>query len=119
MMDSFGLKLSDVLNNPVFRCFMHLVFTSSKCFKFTLLQDLRSAVLKICDFIGKKLSEEEIESVVRQATFENMQKDPRANYENMPDDIAIKGKGRFLRKGKTEAVHCDNHLIPPLGVKWT
>ncbi|POI26012.1 hypothetical protein CIB84_010238, partial [Bambusicola thoracicus] len=48
---------------------------------------------------GKKLSEEEIESVVRQATFENMQKDPRANYENMPEDIAIKGKGRFLRKG--------------------
>ncbi|XP_031466651.1 amine sulfotransferase-like [Phasianus colchicus] len=67
-------------------------------------KDLRSTVLKICNFIGKKLSEEEIESVVRQATFENMQKDPRANYENMPDDIMIKGKGRFLRKGKTEAV---------------
>ncbi|XP_065590867.1 amine sulfotransferase-like [Cyrtonyx montezumae] len=62
-------------------------------------KDLRSAVLKICNFIGKKLSEEETESVVRQATFENMQKDPRANYENMPDDIAVKGKGRFLRKG--------------------
>uniref|UniRef100_A0A8C9F0Q5 Sulfotransferase n=1 Tax=Pavo cristatus TaxID=9049 RepID=A0A8C9F0Q5_PAVCR len=62
-------------------------------------KDLRSAVLKICNFIGKKLSEKEIESVVRQATFENMQKDPRANYENMPEDIAMKGKGRFLRKG--------------------
>jgi len=96
---------------------MHLVFTSPRCFKVTLLQDLRSAVLKICNFIGKKLSEEEIESVVRQATFENMQKDPRANYENMPDDIAIKGKGKFLRKGKTEADCCDNYLIPPLSVK--
>ncbi|OXB61942.1 hypothetical protein ASZ78_013987 [Callipepla squamata] len=62
-------------------------------------KDLRSAVLKICNFIGKQLSEEEIESVVRQATFENMQKDPRANYENMPDDIMVKGKGKFLRKG--------------------
>ena len=56
------------------------------------MQDLRSAVLKICNFIGKKLSEEEIE-------------------------IAIKGKGKFLRKGKTEADCCDNYLIPPLSVK--
>uniref|UniRef100_A0A8D0F7U9 Sulfotransferase n=1 Tax=Strix occidentalis caurina TaxID=311401 RepID=A0A8D0F7U9_STROC len=62
-------------------------------------KDLRSAVLKICNFLGKKLSEEEVDSVVRQATFENMRKDPRANYENLPDDIALKNKGSFLRKG--------------------
>ncbi|NXS66031.1 ST3A1 sulfotransferase, partial [Pandion haliaetus] len=62
-------------------------------------KDLRSAVLKICNFLGKKLSEEEVDSVVRQAAFENMRKDPRANYENLPDDIAMKDKGSFLRKG--------------------
>ncbi|XP_074006864.1 amine sulfotransferase-like [Numenius arquata] len=62
-------------------------------------KDLRSAVLKICNFIGKKLSEAEVDSVVRQATFENMKKDPRANYENLPDDMAAKDKGSFLRKG--------------------
>ncbi|NXX82080.1 ST3A1 sulfotransferase, partial [Urocolius indicus] len=62
-------------------------------------KDLRSAVLKICNFIGKKLSEEEVDSVVKQATFENMRKDPRANYENLPDDITAKDKGSFLRKG--------------------
>ncbi|NXY73038.1 ST3A1 sulfotransferase, partial [Glareola pratincola] len=62
-------------------------------------KDLRSAVLKICNFLGKKLSEEEVDSVVRQATFENMRKDPRANYENLPGDIVAKDKGSFLRKG--------------------
>ncbi|KFV38770.1 Amine sulfotransferase, partial [Tyto alba] len=62
-------------------------------------KDLRSAVLKICDFLDRKLSEEEVDSVVRQATFENMRKDPRANYENLPDDIIDKDKGSFLRKG--------------------
>lgn len=67
------------------------------------MQDLRSAVLKICNFLGRKLSEEELDSVVRQAAFENMRKDPRANYENLPDDIVEKDKGSFLRKGKVEA----------------
>ncbi|NXF95797.1 ST3A1 sulfotransferase, partial [Eubucco bourcierii] len=62
-------------------------------------KDLRSAVLKICKFLGKKLSEEELDSVVRQASFENMKKDPRANYENLPDDVVAKDKGTFLRKG--------------------
>ncbi|XP_009895705.1 amine sulfotransferase [Dryobates pubescens] len=62
-------------------------------------KDLRSAVLKICRFLGKKLSEEEVDSVVRQATFDNMKKDPRANYENLPDEFVARDKGTFLRKG--------------------
>uniref|UniRef100_A0A8C6Z7R2 Sulfotransferase n=1 Tax=Nothoprocta perdicaria TaxID=30464 RepID=A0A8C6Z7R2_NOTPE len=62
-------------------------------------KDLRSAVLKICNFLGKQLSEEEVESVVRQAMFENMRKDPRANYEKMPGHREEDGKCLFLRKG--------------------
>ncbi|NWI20549.1 ST3A1 sulfotransferase, partial [Crypturellus soui] len=62
-------------------------------------KDLRSAVLKICNFLGRKLSEKEVESVVRQATFENMRKDPRANYEKLPEIFEENKEGHFLRKG--------------------
>lgn len=69
-------------------------------------------MLKICKFLGRKLSEEELDSVVTQASFENMKKDPRANYENLPDDVVDKHKGSFLRKGKVEAVSCISYLVP-------
>ncbi|NWI20550.1 ST3A1 sulfotransferase, partial [Crypturellus soui] len=62
-------------------------------------KDLQSAVLKICNFLGRKLSEKEVESVVRQATFENMKKDPRANYEKLPGYIKEDKQSHFLRKG--------------------
>ncbi|KAM8809575.1 amine sulfotransferase-like [Eudromia elegans] len=62
-------------------------------------KDLRSAVLKICNFLGRKLSEKEVESVVRQATFENMRKDPRANYEKIQGHLKKDREGHFLRKG--------------------
>ncbi|XP_077157516.1 amine sulfotransferase-like isoform X1 [Paroedura picta] len=62
-------------------------------------KDLRTSVLKICNFLGKRLTEEELQDVVDKATFNKMRMDPRANYENMPPDILEKGKGHFLRKG--------------------
>ncbi|KAM8809900.1 amine sulfotransferase-like [Eudromia elegans] len=62
-------------------------------------KDLRSAVLKICNFLGRNLSEKELESVVRQATFENMRKDPRANNEKMPGQLKEDREGHFMRKG--------------------
>ncbi|XP_015264547.1 PREDICTED: amine sulfotransferase-like [Gekko japonicus] len=63
-------------------------------------KDLRSSVLKICSFLGKKLTEEELQVVVDKATFDKMRIDPRSNYENMPTDLLEKGKGHFLRKEK-------------------
>uniref|UniRef100_A0A670IBQ2 Sulfotransferase n=1 Tax=Podarcis muralis TaxID=64176 RepID=A0A670IBQ2_PODMU len=62
-------------------------------------KDLRSCVLKLCNFLGKRLTEKEVDAVVDQATFNKMKADPRANYEFMPPDLMDHSKGHFLRKG--------------------
>ncbi|KAK7835293.1 hypothetical protein U0070_017829, partial [Myodes glareolus] len=64
-------------------------------------KDLRGSVLKICSFLEKELSEEDIDAVVRQATFQNMKSDLRANYEDIiREEIGARNdEGTFLRKG--------------------
>nr|XP_006123298.3 amine sulfotransferase-like [Pelodiscus sinensis] len=63
-------------------------------------KDLRGAVLKICKFLGKQLTEKELDTVVENASFDNMKRDVRANYENIPEtSLQEQGKGYFLRKG--------------------
>ena len=58
-------------------------------------------MLKICSFLEKELSEEDVDAVVRQATFQNMKSDPRANYENIiRKEIGTRNnEATFLRKG--------------------
>ncbi|KAH1172702.1 amine sulfotransferase-like [Mauremys mutica] len=63
-----------------------------------LKKDLRSAVLKICDFLGKQLTEKELNVVVEKAVFDNMKSDPRSNYEDKTC-ILEKGRDNFLRRG--------------------
>lgn len=58
-------------------------------------------MLKICSFLEKELSEEDVDAVVRQATFQKMKADPRANYEHIiKDELGTRNNtGAFLRKG--------------------
>uniref|UniRef100_A0A8D0C248 Sulfotransferase n=3 Tax=Salvator merianae TaxID=96440 RepID=A0A8D0C248_SALMN len=62
-------------------------------------RDLRSSVVKICNFLGRRLTEGEIDDVVEKATFNKMKADPRANYEFLNSDQLDLSKGHFLRKG--------------------
>ncbi|XP_053140030.1 amine sulfotransferase-like [Hemicordylus capensis] len=62
-------------------------------------KDLRSAVLKICNFLGKRLSEEELADVVEKAGFDKMKMDRRTNYTTISADLLDFSKGAFLRKG--------------------
>nr|XP_026270781.1 amine sulfotransferase-like [Urocitellus parryii] len=64
-------------------------------------KDLRSAVLKICGFLEKELSEEVVDTVVKQASFQNMKTNPQANYHGITKyELGVRNdKGHFLRKG--------------------
>lgn len=68
------------------------------------VQDLPSAVERISLFLGKELTDEQLANVVKHSTFNNMQKIPQANYEQIPDSMLNHHQGRFMRKGKS--VYC-------------
>eukprot|EP00062_Callorhinchus_milii_P004402 gi/632942763/ref/XP_007886603.1/ PREDICTED: sulfotransferase family cytosolic 2B member 1-like [Callorhinchus milii] len=64
-----------------------------------MLEDMRGVLLKLSDFLGKKLSEEIIEVIVSQTKFCNMKQNKMSNYSLVPETLMNQKKSQFFRKG--------------------
>uniref|UniRef100_A0A452HS33 Sulfotransferase n=1 Tax=Gopherus agassizii TaxID=38772 RepID=A0A452HS33_9SAUR len=64
-----------------------------------LPQDLQGSVRRICHFLGKELSEEQVAAVVENVSFQSMKGNKISNFSQMSDKYMDHQKGEFLRKG--------------------
>ncbi|XP_078507049.1 sulfotransferase 2B1-like [Lissotriton helveticus] len=64
-----------------------------------LLEDLHGSVVRICEFLGKKLDEDAIDRVVKNSSFEAMKNNDMCNYSKVSEKVMDMTKGQFLRKG--------------------
>uniref|UniRef100_F6TH89 Sulfotransferase n=1 Tax=Xenopus tropicalis TaxID=8364 RepID=F6TH89_XENTR len=58
-----------------------------------MAKDLKSNVIKICQFLGKELDDAAINSVVENSSFKAMKDNEMSNYSAVPDYIFSKAKG--------------------------
>ncbi|XP_060029134.1 sulfotransferase 2A1-like isoform X2 [Erinaceus europaeus] len=64
-----------------------------------LRRDTRSTIEKICQFLGKTLEPEELNSVLKHSSFQAMRENKMSNY-TLADGVFVNLKnGSFLRKG--------------------
>ncbi|ELK31021.1 PREDICTED: bile salt sulfotransferase isoform X1 [Myotis davidii] len=66
-----------------------------------LHQDLRASVEKVSQFLGTKLSSEELDSVLKNVTFQAMKDNKMSNFSLLSDIYMDQRKACFLRKGIT------------------
>ena len=62
-------------------------------------KDIRSAIVGIASFIGKDLSEEEVDTVIKKSSFSSMKNNPTTNYEWMTTERKHPEGTPFIRKG--------------------
>ncbi|XP_028717602.1 bile salt sulfotransferase 1-like [Peromyscus leucopus] len=63
-------------------------------------KDTKSTILKICDFLGKKLEPDELDMVLKYSSFEAMKENNMSNFSTIPEDVITNGLV-LLRKGTT------------------
>ncbi|XP_006901904.1 PREDICTED: bile salt sulfotransferase-like [Elephantulus edwardii] len=71
-----------------------------------LKQNTASTVEKISQFLGKQLGPEELNSVLKNMSFEVMSSNKMANFSILPEDILDHSKGQLMRKGVTGDWKC-------------
>ncbi|XP_058386704.1 sulfotransferase 2A1-like [Diceros bicornis minor] len=64
-----------------------------------LKRDTRSTVEKICQFLGKKLEPEELNSLLKNSSFQVMKENKMSNYSLLHGQYLDEKNGSFMRKG--------------------
>ena len=62
-------------------------------------QNLRGEIDKVCAFLGKALSEEQIQSLLKHLHFDSLSKNQAVNFEPLKEDGFVNETGNFMRKG--------------------
>lgn len=63
-------------------------------------QDPWREVQKILQFLGKEVVEETVVRILHHTSFQEMKKNPAANYETMPSSLMDHSLSPFMRKGR-------------------
>lgn len=63
------------------------------------MQDLRGEIAKVAKFLGKELTEEQLDRLREHLRFENLQKNEAVNNEFGKKMGVMNTEGRFMRKG--------------------
>ncbi|XP_017488674.1 PREDICTED: amine sulfotransferase-like [Rhagoletis zephyria] len=78
-----------------------IYYTSFECMK----EDLRTVIEEICKFLGKNISEEQMEQMLQHLSFEEMKKNPKVNHCWEFEQLRAKYKNKhedhnFIRRGQ-------------------
>ncbi|XP_068098990.1 sulfotransferase 2B1-like [Hyperolius riggenbachi] len=64
-----------------------------------LLKDHRGSVVRLCEFLGKELTDAQIDSIVQHSSFSSMKDNKMSNWSLLPPEVLDHTKGSVLRKG--------------------
>ncbi|XP_035611328.2 amine sulfotransferase-like [Oncorhynchus keta] len=64
-----------------------------------MIKDTRGAIVRISNFLGKKLDDQTIDMIVDKSSFKNMKEDPQARRDKQ-HPACFEQSGSFIRKGK-------------------
>uniref|UniRef100_A0A8C4QJI6 Sulfotransferase n=1 Tax=Eptatretus burgeri TaxID=7764 RepID=A0A8C4QJI6_EPTBU len=78
--------------NSGYKNFLHVTYEE-------MSKDLAAVIKRICTFLDKSLTEEQVQGVMKHSSFESMRHNPLTNYSKM-EELYDLSKGDFIRKGK-------------------
>ncbi|KAM5328519.1 sulfotransferase 1A1-like [Glossophaga mutica] len=64
-----------------------------------MMENPKREIQKILEFVGRSLSEDTVDHIVKHTSFKAMKKNPMANYSTIPTDCMDHNISAFMRKG--------------------